>query len=200
LLAIPLLRVTKYFSYAEIEFPKPYRSKVAMERAKELLSSDWRQKMKDMYRQEVERVIKKVKEFQKLCKCTSKGEVKGGVDVLNAELPKADAVITSPPYLQAQEYIRTFSMELHWLGYTDAEIRRLKSREIPYNTPPNVSVNSNTYKKYRELVKGLGNSKLLQIYDAYFESMAQLPEQGKRKSHRVICRTREGQDDEDTAG
>ena len=172
LLAIPLLRVTKYFSYAEIEFPKPYRSKVAMERAKELLSSDWRQKMKDMYRQEVERVIKKVKEFQKLCKCTSKGEVKGGVDVLNAELPKADAVITSPPYLQAQEYIRTFSMELHWLGYTDAEIRRLKSREIPYNTPPNVSVNSNTYKKYRELVKGLGNSKLLQIYDAYFESMA----------------------------
>jgi len=172
LLAIPLLRITKYFSYAEIEFPKPYRSKVAMERVRELLSSDWRQKMKDMYRQEVERVIKKVKEFQKLCKCTSKGEAKGGVDVLNAELPKADAVITSPPYLQAQEYIRTFSMELHWLGYTDAEIRRLKSREIPYNTPPNVSVNSNTYKKYRELVKGLGNSKLLQIYDAYFESMA----------------------------
>jgi len=173
LLAIPLLRVTKYFSYAEIEFPKPYRSKVAMERVKELLSSDWRQKMKDMYRQEVERVIKKVKEFQKLCKCTSKGEVKGGVDVLNAELPKADAIITSPPYLQAQEYIRTFSMELHWLGYTDAEVRKLKSKEIPYNTPPNVSVNSETYRKYRELVRNIGDSKLLQIYDAYFKSMAQ---------------------------
>jgi len=172
LLAIPLLRITKYFSYAEIEFPKPYRSKVAMERVKELLSSDWRQKMKEMYRQEVERVIKKVKEFQKLCKCTSKGEVKGGIDVLNAELPKADAIITSPPYLQAQEYIRTFSMELHWLGYTDAEVRKLKSREIPYNTPPNVTVNSNTYRKYRELVRSIGDSKLLQIYDAYFKSMA----------------------------
>jgi DNA modification methylase len=172
LLAIPLLRVTKYFSYAEIEFPKPYRSKVAMERVKELLSGNWREKMRDMYRQEVERVIKKVKEFQKLCKCTSKGEVKGGVDVLNAELPKADAIITSPPYLQAQEYIRTFSMELHWLGYTDAEIRKLKSKEIPYNTPPNVSVNSDTYKKYRELVRKVGDTKLLQIYDAYFKSMA----------------------------
>jgi len=172
LLAIPLLRITKYFSYAEIEFPKPYRSKVAMERVKELLSGNWRQKMRDMYRQEVERVIKKVREFQRLCKCVSKGEVRGGVDTLNAELPRVDAVITSPPYLQAQEYIRTFSMELHWLGYTDAEIRKLKSKEIPYNAPPNVMVNSNTYRKYRELVRKIGDTKLLQIYDAYFKSMA----------------------------
>ena len=172
LLAIPLLRITKYFSYAEIEFPKPYRSKVALERVKELLSSDWLQKMKDMYRQEVERVIKKVREFQRLCKCVPKGEVRGGVDVLNAELPRVDAVITSPPYLQAQEYIRTFSMELHWLGYTDAEIRRLKSKEIPYNTPPIVTVNSQAYRKYREFVKSIGDPRLLQIYDVYFKSMA----------------------------
>jgi hypothetical protein len=47
------------------------------------------------------------------------------------------------------------------------------SKEIPYNTPPNVSVNSNTYKKYRELVRNIGDSKLLQIYDTYFKSMAQ---------------------------
>jgi len=172
LLAIPLLRITKYFSYAEIEFTKLYKSKVAIERVNELLSSNWRERLKDMYWQEVERVTKKVEEFQRLCKCTSKGEVKGGVDVLNAELPRVDAIITSPPYLQAQEYIRSFSMELHWLGYTTTEIRRLKAREIPYNAPPHTTVNSQTYKKYRELVKGLGNSKLLQIYDAYFESMA----------------------------
>jgi hypothetical protein len=63
-------------------------------------------------------------------------------------------------------------MELHWLGYADAEIRRLKSKEIPYNTPPNVSVNSSTYKRYRELVRKIGDTKLLQIYDAYFKSMA----------------------------
>jgi len=172
LLTVPLLRVTKYFSYAEIEFTKLYKSKVAIERVNELLSSNWRERLKDMYWQEVERVTKKVEEFQRLCKCASKGEVKGGVDVLNAELPRVDAIITSPPYLQAQEYIRSFSMELHWLGYTTTEIRRLKAREIPYNTPPHTIVNSQAYKKYRELVKGLGNSKLLQIYDAYFESMA----------------------------
>jgi len=172
LLAVSLLRVTKYFSYAEIEFTKLYKSKVAIERVNELLSSNWRERLKDMYWQEVERVTKKVEEFQRLCKRDSKGEVKGGVDVLNAELPRVDAIITSPPYLQAQEYIRSFSMELHWLGYTTTEIRRLKAREIPYNAPPHTTVNSQTYKKYRELVKGLGNSKLLQIYDAYFESMA----------------------------
>jgi hypothetical protein len=38
---------------------------------------------------------------------------------------------------------------------------------------PNVSVNSNTYRKYRELVRKIGDTKLLQIYDAYFKSMAQ---------------------------
>jgi len=183
LLAIPLLRIIKYFSYAEIEFAKLNMSKVAIERVNELLSSNWREKIKDMYWQEAERVIKKVKEFQRQCKCVSKGEVKGGVDVLNAELPRVDAIITSPPYLQAQEYIRSFSMELHWLGYTTVEIRRLKAREIPYNTPLHTTVNSQTYNKYRELVKGLGDSKLLQIYDAYFESMANFL---KRANAKVI--------------
>ena len=41
-------------------------------------------------------------------------------------------MITSPPYLQAQEYIRSTKMELFWLGYSEAKIRELSRLEIPY--------------------------------------------------------------------
>ncbi|MEM4970281.1 MAG: hypothetical protein QXE01_03410 [Sulfolobales archaeon] len=34
-------------------------------------------------------------------------------------------MITSPPYLQAQEYIRSFKIELAWLGYSGADMRVL---------------------------------------------------------------------------
>lgn len=94
--AIPLFKITKYFSYAELEFPKLYKSKVAIERVNELLKSNWKEIMRDMYWKEVEKVIRKVKEFQSLCKCVSSGKVYGGIDVISESPPNVDAVITLP--------------------------------------------------------------------------------------------------------
>lgn len=170
LLAIPLLKISKYFSYAELEFPKLYKSRFAVERVNNLLRSNWREEMKDLYRAEVERVIRKVKEFQSLCKCST-GIVKGGVDALEEEPPEVDAVITSPPYLQAQEYIRTFKLELYWLGYTESQVRQLTKKEIPYNNPPQIEIRSKTFYKYLEEVKKFGHKNLLKIYVNYFNSL-----------------------------
>ncbi len=108
LLTIPLMKVTKYFSFAELEFPKLYKSKEGKKRVEELLRSNWREEMKDMLRKEVDRELNKIAEFQKLAKPGVHGVVKGGINSLTEKQPEVDALITSPPYLQAQEYIRTF--------------------------------------------------------------------------------------------
>jgi len=41
-----------------------------------------------------------------------------------------DIIFTSPPYLTAQKYIRTFKLELLWLGYTIEEINELEKKSI----------------------------------------------------------------------
>jgi DNA modification methylase len=64
----------------------------------------------------------------------------GGVDSSDSaiyEKPQirsktVQALITSPPYLQAQEYIRTAKLELYWLGYTEEEVKAIGRLEIPY--------------------------------------------------------------------
>lgn len=180
LVAIVLLKVTKFFSYAELEFPKLYKSRLAKERVKQLLSSDWRSLLKSMILEESDHVRQKVLEFQSKAK-GSRGEVKGGVDSLNSPLPSFDVMITSPPYLQAQEYIRTFKLGLFWLGYDDSQVRALERKEIPYNNPPPVKVESDIYDEYLEKVQGLGRPSLVRIYTSYFHSLVSF-------LNRVDCR------------
>ncbi|MCH4816153.1 MAG: DNA methyltransferase [Saccharolobus sp.] len=180
LVAIPLFKISKYFSYAELQFPKLHKSKVAVERINNLLRDNWREMMKDMYWKEVESVIKKVKEFQSVAK-GSEGIVKGGVDVLKEESPEVDAIITSPPYLQAQEYIRSFKLELFWLGYTEEQVKELGKKEIPYNAPSNVEIYSKTYTEYLRKVKELNHENLLNIYTTYFKSLVHFVNKVKAK-------------------
>ena len=171
LLAIPLFRISKYFSYADFEYMHYYKSKVSVRRVNELLKGNWKEEMKDLYYKEVERIIRKVREFQSMCRCVSEGVVKGGVDVLTEIPPNADAVITSPPYLRAFDYIRAFRIELFWLGFTEEEVRRLRRKQIPYNRPPAVEIRSNTYKEYLRKVKSLNRKDVLKIYLNYFNSL-----------------------------
>jgi len=180
LLVVVLMKITKYFSYAELEFPKLYKSKVAIERVKQLLSQDYVKLMKSMFNQEAEKLKRKVNEYRKLAKKV-KGDVKGGVDILSADIPYTDAVITSPPYLQAQEYIRTFKIELHWLGYSDKQIRELERKEIPYNRLEKVKINSELYDKYLETVKSFNKEDLVKIYETYFSSLVKVLEKIKAK-------------------
>lgn len=100
---------------------------------------------------------------------------------------EVDVIITSPPYLQAQEYIRSFKLELFWLGFKEDQIRKLTKLEIPYNNPPNIEVKSKTYHEYREKVKKLNHSKLLELYDAYFKSLAYFLEKNHDKVRKYIC-------------
>ena len=60
------------------------------------------------------------------------GNAKETVDILKQDgIEKVDFIITSPPYINAQDYFRSYKLELWWLGLaTPAEVMRLKQKAI----------------------------------------------------------------------
>jgi len=182
LIAIPLLKVTRFLSYSDEEIAKLYRSRYAEDRVRELLSTDWRSRMEKMYWEYAREVYKKVREYHmhrpKKVEMVIRTSWRDNgrlliFDSLRERLDRdVGLMITSPPYLQAQEYIRSFKLELAWLGYTGIDLRVLASHEIPYNRAPDVEVSSRLYREYRSRVASTGHRKLLELYDTYFKSLA----------------------------
>lgn len=95
--------------------------------------------------------------------------VKGGIDLPNYEFDRdVYHLITSPPYGRAHEYIRSFKLELAWLGYTDEQITGLINKEIPYRKDaPNIVINSPTYDEFRHNVA----PRFVRDYEVYFRSV-----------------------------
>lgn len=62
-------------------------------------------------------------------------------DVRKLSLPTAsvDAVLTSPPYLNAIDYMRGHRLALIWLGYSISELRQIRSSSIGAERKPNAS-------------------------------------------------------------
>ncbi len=166
LLLVPLLKLTKYFSYADEKLHKLYRSKHAKEKVERLLAQDYQGLFWGLLEKELEKTLQKLAQYQSKRPQKVQSVVKAGVDVLEEDLKDpVNILITSPPYLQAQEYIRSTKLELFWLGYTEEYIQSLSRKEIPYREVPAIEVLSETYHAYR---KAIEEKHLLRLYDRYF--------------------------------
>ena len=166
LLLIPLLKVTRYFSWSDEKVHKLYRSKYSRQKIENLLKGNWKNIFYRMLQEEVLSLYNKLFEYEKLHPKKVEYKVKSGIDTLTTELnEKVDILITSPPYLQAQEYIRSTKLELFWLGYNEAYIKNLSDKEIPYREVPKIKVYSSTFFEYRKKIK---EKHLKFIYDQYF--------------------------------
>lgn len=165
ILIIPLLKVTKYFSYADEKIHKLYKSKYAKRKIEDLLKRDWKTLFYEMLEKEVRNLIRKIEEYNRLKPKDVEYELKV-TDTLEERLDEdVNILITSPPYLQAQEYIRSTKLELFWLGYDESYIRKLSKKEIPYRPVPKVEVYSDKYYEYRSKIK---EPHLRELYDRYF--------------------------------
>ena len=161
-----LLKASKHFSYAEHRTPKLFRSKSKRKYVEELLQTDWTEKLKKMVRSHSLDTLRSLNDFATFTNqhnnCV---EFKGGVDSSYFSFQREfDALITSPPYLQAQEYMRTVKMELFWLGYNDEEIRKLSRLEIPYRKADRL-IQTPTLEKIRA---ELTRDDLTKLLDSYF--------------------------------
>ena len=161
-----LLKASKHFSYAEHRTPKLFRSKRKLSYIEELLKSNWEETLREMVfslslktLQDINDFVTATPKHQNLVEC------KGGVDSSYYQIAReCDAIITSPPYLQAQEYIRTVKMDLFWLGYSEEEIRSLARLEIPYRKADRV-IQTKTLEKIRTT---LTRNDLINLLDSYF--------------------------------
>ena len=164
-----LLKVSKRFSYTEDRTPKLARSKRKLKAIEELLKENWREQLEEMTHNLSLKTLRDLNDFvihtQHHFKHLGAVEFHGGVDSPYDPVPReCDALITSPPYLQAQEYIRSTKMDLFWLGHTEEEIRELSRLEIPYRKADRL-IQTKTLDKIRKM---LTRDDLLKRLDSYF--------------------------------
>ena len=165
-----LLKASKRFSYTEDRTPKLARSKRKLKAIEELLKENWREQLDKMIHSLSLKTLRSLNDFvmythQHHNEVAPEVHWQGGVDSSYTTVPRAcDALITSPPYLQAQEYIRSTKMELFWLGHTEEEIRELSRLEIPYRKADRI-IQTETLDKVREM---LTRDDLRKRLDSYF--------------------------------
>jgi len=165
ILTIPLLKLSRYFSYDDFQRQKLSRSSRSIKRISDLLEIDWKKKFFELLAVEINRVIRGINDYQRLFPQDVKFNVYAGVDTLRHELrEEKDILITSPPYLQSQEYIRQAKLDLFWLGYKEEQIKHLSKLEIPYRDIDPVEIRSRTYDRYLNNIKEAHIKKIYQIY------------------------------------
>ncbi len=161
-----LLKASKHFSYAEHRTPKLARSKSKLKSIEALLQEDWQARLKAMVSSHSLKTLRCLNQFMSVTQQhDNRVEFYGGVDSSYHQIQReCDALITSPPYLQAQEYIRSTKMELFWLGYSEERIRELSRLEIPYRKAERM-IHTPTLEKIRT---ALTRPELRQRLDSYF--------------------------------
>jgi len=166
LLTIPLLKTTRYFSYDDMQRQKLSKSPMSKQRIDKLLACDWNIEFFNMLERELGKIIQGIKEYQTFKPKQVKAIVKGGVDTLTTDLKEEkDILITSPPYLQSQEYIRQAKLDLFWLGHSEDEVRRLSKLEIPYRNVTPQPIHSKTFSMLRSDIK---ENHMQRVFDRYF--------------------------------
>lgn len=165
-LIIPLLNVTRYFSYDDMQRQKLSKSPKSEARVNSLLTRDWENAFYRMLAEEIYRIIQGVQQYWKLSPKRVAYSIRAGIDALSTSLnTEKDILITSPPYLQAQEYIRQAKLDLFWLGYSEDKVRQLSRLEIPYREVAPCPINSETYLQCRQRIQELH---LRKLFDRYF--------------------------------
>ena len=165
-----LLKVSKRFSYTEDRTPKLARSKRKLQAIEELLKENWKEQLDEMVYSLSLKTLNNLNDFVMHTqphqnKVVPEIHWQGGVDSSYVAVPReCDALITSPPYLQAQEYIRSTKMDLFWLGHTEEEIQGLSRLEIPYRKADR-QIQTETLEKIR---KRLTRDDLQKRLDSYF--------------------------------
>lgn len=165
-LTIPLLKATRYFSYDDSQRQKLSKSKKSQNRVESLLANDWKGKFSRMVADDTGKILKGIKDYHSLSPRPVECVIKAGIDTMFENLEEErDILITSPPYLQSQEYIRQAKMDLFWLGYPEERVKELSKLEIPYRNTQSQPIMSETYLRLRD---NLEEQKLRTVFERYF--------------------------------
>jgi hypothetical protein len=167
--AIIGLYASRKLSYADDSVPKWYKSKLKVDKITRMLSE---RSAKSLFNYYVRKKVEVLREIEKTVpnpQCNPLIVVRAVDAVTTSDYPdKVVGVLTSPPYLQAQEYIRSFSWELKLLGVSEETISKLRKFEIPYRPPVDIEILSDTY---YEVLDSISEEKFKSLLRSYFTSV-----------------------------
>jgi len=130
-----------------------------------LFSSDWKSLFFQMLEKEIKRVQKGLVEYQNMGPKNTRSTIRTGIDVMYENLAEdKDILITSPPYIQSQEYMRQAKLDLYWLGFSAERIKKLGRLEIPYRSVEPYQIYSKTYEECLSHIKEEHIRKIFQTY------------------------------------
>jgi hypothetical protein len=191
------LHLSRKYSYAEDKSPKLFRSKQKATKMRELttkfnkhgeklLRKELFEKAKNYLECIIQFNSKMKTEYKKI---DSFDDAKGQfLMTLNKSIEElilpdeiADCIITSPPYVYAQEYFRSTKIDMYWLDMIDDEsIRKLTKKEIGQKFNPFCDLNielskiesyNNTLDTVIKLSKNFKTKNNISRFIAYFNDM-----------------------------
>jgi DNA modification methylase len=176
ILKYALLYISRKFSNADNSVPKLFSSKKKRDEINKILKENWKEKIKNNFIQRVIFIKDAISELQNIKKknkevyCKVFTEDSYSLEISNLGVSSLDLIITSPPYLQAQEYVRSIKLDLYWSGYDDTFIRELSKKEIPYRKiDTNMQINTPLLEKIKKYINYDSLSKeKKRIFDSYF--------------------------------
>ena len=173
-----LLYMSRFFSFSYDGIPKLYKSKTKIQKIEKIIkeNSTLKELIKNKFIERVFFIKNSIKELRNMNnnvlikpKTIIKDTVEYSFEFLKDNM-EIDCILTSPPYLQAQEYVRSIKLDLYWYGYNDKQIRELSKLEIPYRKlPDNYKIESKLLEKFKQKIRfeeiPLKDRK---IFDSYF--------------------------------
>jgi len=168
IVTLVLFKLSKQYSYAEHSMPKLFSSKRKRKQINELLEDNniLFEKINKSVKTYLLNIDKSVKQLLNI-NLNSNLEYFSGVDAYSfdySKLSELSCIITSPPYLQAQEYIRTFKLEMMWAKISNEEIKQFSNKEIPFRKTEGI-----IHGRYLDSVRNkIKRKDLLNLFDSYF--------------------------------
>jgi hypothetical protein len=180
LFAIIGLYASRKLSYTDDSVPKWYKSKLKVSKVTRIISERSARSLFDYYARRKAEVLREIEKTVPKPQCSPLVVVRVTDAVTTSDYPdKVVGVLTSPPYVQAQEYIRSFSWELKLLGVSEETISKLRKFEIPYRPPVDVEILSDTY---YEVLNSIPEEKFKSLLRSYFTNVLTVLE-------KTVCKT-----------
>ncbi len=169
------LPISRKYSLADEKTHKLCTSQDKKARMAELLKRDWKSELEYELKEKILKYKEAILELGKIAGENIENtysHVYDNSDSFSLDLDyKYDAIVTSPPYLQAQEYTRTVKMDIYWMGYDESVVKTMASREIPYRKiDDGVEIPNELYKEIKSKIPNLDKD-IDKMFRSYFYYM-----------------------------
>lgn len=199
ILKVSALHISRKYSYGEDESPKLFKSKQKTVKMKELVNKFHklgeellRAEILDKARQYLDYIVQfnhyMKSEYQRIYSFNeNKGQflliLDNSLEELEQKIPEGtiDCIVTSPPYIYAQEYFRSTKIDMYWLDMVDDKsVRRLTKMEIGQKLKPISDLDSlllkiepykNTLRTIKKLSENFKTKENILRFEAYFNDM-----------------------------